>query len=84
MDSKRNRAMAYTVSPSQGEFVSARRRIGENALILTWVHRSLDERVVGYRNALERLVIDTPSAKAVEAERALTMLRQQIAAMRLG
>ena len=33
---------------------------------------------------MERAVVETPSPMAVEAERALTLLRQQIAEAKLG
>ena len=79
MDSKRNRSLAYVSAPSKGERENARRRIKENALVIAWVHRSLHERADAYQYALERIVIDTPSQMAVEAERALTLLREHTA-----
>lgn len=84
MDSKRNQALAYVSSPTERERGSARRRMAENSVIVAWVHRSLNERAAGYQYALERVVVDTPMPMAVQAERSLTMLRQQIAAARLG
>ncbi len=53
-------------------------RIAENRNIVLWVQGSLHERVRSYRLALERMVIAAPSPLAVEAERALTLLQQQI------
>jgi hypothetical protein len=84
MDDKRYRAMAHFSAVPGREKGEARRRIAENAAVLAWVNQSLSERVAGYRLALERVVIDTPSPRAVEAERALNLLRQQIATARLG
>jgi len=46
--------------------------------ILEWVCRSLRERAAGYRYALERLVISSPSSNAVEAERSLRLLTTRI------
>lgn len=79
MDSKRNRSLAYVSAPSRYERENARRRMKENALVIAWVHRSLRERADAYQYALERIVIETPSEMAVEAERALTLLRQHTA-----
>ena len=43
------------------------------------VRSKLEQRVEGYRFALERLVIMTPSSEAVEVERSLNHLQEQIA-----
>jgi len=84
MDGRRNQSLAYVSVLGEGERKQARRRIAENALVVAWVHRSLRQRAAGYQYALERVLLDAPSPMAVEAERALTLLRQQIAAARLG
>jgi hypothetical protein len=84
MDSKRSRSLAYVSAPSQRERDSARRRVAENSLVIAWVRRSLRERADGYQFALERIVIDTPSQMAVEAEQVLTLLRQQTKAAARG
>jgi hypothetical protein len=84
MDAKRHKSLAYISGLSEAERKNAKRRIAENALIVAWVHRSLHERASAYRHVLERAVVETPSPMAVEAERALTLLRQQIAEARLG
>jgi hypothetical protein len=84
MDSKRNKSLAYVSDVPGWARADARRRVTENTLVVAWVHRSLRERADGYQYALERIVIDTPSPLAVEAERALMLLRQRIATTRLG
>jgi hypothetical protein len=56
----------------------------ENALVIAWVHRSLRERADAYQFALERIVIETPSQMAVQAERALTLLREHTASAARG
>jgi hypothetical protein len=58
--------------------------VAENSLVIAWVRRSLRERADGYQFALERIVIDTPSQMAVEAEQVLTLLRQQTKAAARG
>ena len=46
------------------------------------MREKLSQRVASYRFALERLVIATPSAQAVEVERAINQLRATIARYR--
>lgn len=84
MDRKRRRTLAYVPNLTRQQRSNARRRIAENAIIVAWVHHSLSERTAGYRYALERVVVETPSPQAVQAERSLTYLRQQIATTKLG
>ena len=79
IDQKRRRSLAYVSDLSPGERKNALRRIQENALIVATVRTSLAQRASGYRFALERLVIMTPSTLAVEAERTLNRLQAQIA-----
>ena len=84
MDSKRHRSLAYVSDLPANARRNARRRIAENARVVAWVHHSLRERAAAYRYALERVLVETPSPMAVEAERALRLLRQRIATTRLG
>lgn len=79
IDSKREAAMSYTSAVSEGGFANARARIAENALIVGWVQCSLAQRAAGYRTALEKLVIATPAPMAVEAERSITLMQQELA-----
>jgi hypothetical protein len=74
MDQKRAKSLSHVTQLSQAEHENAIRRNHENAAIVAWVCRSLHERAAGYRFALERLVIATPSASAVDVERSLTLL----------
>ncbi|MBI4276034.1 MAG: hypothetical protein HY659_15170 [Rhizobiales bacterium] len=79
LDRKREKSMAYVAGLSPADRTAALSRVNENKLIVNWVHRSLAERTASYRIALERLVIETPSDAAVNADRSLTLLRQRIA-----
>jgi hypothetical protein len=79
LDSKRERSLNYVSGLTVGESENATNRINENGLIIEWVCRSLAARATAYRYALERLVISVPSPKAVEAERALTLLQAKAA-----
>jgi hypothetical protein len=77
IDEKRKRALDFTRSPPP-ERTGALARIRENNNIVAWVTQSLNDRFVGYRYALERLVVMTPSPLAVEVETGLRSLRAAI------
>jgi hypothetical protein len=79
MDGKRHASLAHVTALTEYERKNALRRMRENGLIIDWVRWSLRQRAVSFRTALERVVIAIPSPTAVEAERALTQLRQLIA-----
>ena len=79
MDQKRRQSMAYVSSLSAHERNEALRRIYTNAEIVSMVRAKLGQRVEGYRFALERLVIMTPSQEAVQVERSLNQLQAEIA-----
>lgn len=55
---------------------------GKNAHVVAIVRQNLSDRVSSYHFALERLVITTPAAQAVEAERSINLLQNQIARYR--
>jgi hypothetical protein len=78
LDRKRIQSLAHVSELSPAEHRNAIGRTKENAAIVRWVCRSLDERVAAYRFALERLVIEVPSGAAAEAERSLTLLKTRI------
>jgi hypothetical protein len=50
----------------------------KNAHVVEIVYQSLTDRVASYHFALERLVIATPETQAVEVERVLNQLQNQI------
>lgn len=77
IDIKRDKSLAFVRLP-EGDG-NAKAREAENALVISWVQKSLADRVEGYRVALGRLVIETPAPMAVEVERAIGLLKQQIA-----
>jgi hypothetical protein len=74
MDAKRRKSMAFVSSLPPAERKNAELRMNENASIIALVRNKLAQRVASYRFALERLVIETPSPRAVEAEQ--SRLRQ--------
>ena len=78
MDRKREKSLAYVTQLTAEERVNTLQRIAENRNIMQWVRASLQERAESYRVALERMVIAAPSPVATEAERALTLLQQNI------
>lgn len=79
IDQKRRKSLAHIADVSSMERTNALRRIRENASLVSLVRAKLADRVMGYRFALERLVIMTPSQQAVDAERSLNQLKAQIA-----
>lgn len=79
IDRKRALSLAHVTDLTEPEAYGARARNSENALVVTWVQRSLETRARAYQYALERLVIATPSVGALDGERSLTLLRARIA-----
>jgi hypothetical protein len=82
LDAKRKKSLVYVSSLSAAERDDALRRVHENASLVSLVRTRLAQRVGAYRFALERLVIMTPSAQAVEVEQSLNQLQGQIARYR--
>ncbi|HKG01406.1 MAG TPA: hypothetical protein VKB15_12340, partial [Xanthobacteraceae bacterium] len=81
LDRKREKSLAFISGLTVDEAANAAWRVRENALILAWVQHCLAERAASYRYILERLIIATPSPRAVEAERLLVELEARIPAM---
>ncbi len=79
LDVKRKKSLGYVSSLSKAERDDALRRIRENSALVALVRTRLAQRVAAYRYTLERLVIATPSAQAVEVEQSLNQLQAQIA-----
>jgi hypothetical protein len=81
LDRRRADSLRYVAASSglsDAEANNALARNNENTAVIEWVCRSLKERAISYRYALERLVLSTPSSNAVEAERSLTLLKSRI------
>jgi len=78
IDRKRAKSFDHVSKVSAEERSGTVRRMDENKAIIRWVQESLHERAASYKIALDRLVIAAPSMNAVEAERSLTLLQQQI------
>jgi hypothetical protein len=79
IDGKRGASLAIVGDLSPQERENAHRRMRENASLVALVRTKLAQRAAAYRFALGRLVIATPSAQAVEAERAINQLQSQLA-----
>ena len=79
MDEVREKAAAHMFHIVPPERQSAMARIYENRVLVAWVHRRFGERLIGYKLALDRLVIATPAPAAVEAERVLQVLEARLA-----
>lgn len=78
IDQKRQKSLTYVFDLGKKERVNALRRMRENVHVVAIVQQSLADRVASYHFALERLVIITPSPQAIEAERSITLLQNQI------
>jgi hypothetical protein len=77
-DRIRERSLGYIRSQPDDAREQALMRITENQMVTWWVYDALAARVESYRYALERLVVETPEAEAVNAERALMALESDI------
>jgi hypothetical protein len=78
IDEKRRKSLAYISDIHPKERDNALRRIRENVSLVSLVRTKLAQRVTAYRFALERLVVMTPSAQAVDVERSINQLQAQI------
>ncbi|MCC7347337.1 MAG: hypothetical protein IT538_08045 [Variibacter sp.] len=83
LDRKREQSLGAVTAVSPQETLDARRRIRENMMLMTEVHRTLTSRAQMYRFALERLVIALPSPMAAEAERVRGELERRLASVQV-
>jgi hypothetical protein len=83
LDRKRQATLDLLPDVPPPERADALARIGENYLTVVWVQNSLVQRCAGYRFALNHLVVSEPADAAAQADIALTLLQQQIAANQL-
>jgi hypothetical protein len=83
LDRRREASAAHIADLTPAERANADARVGENSLTIAWVSNSLRERCASYRYALEHLSVAEPEPAAAEADRALTLLQQEIAANRV-
>jgi hypothetical protein len=80
LDRRREQSLHVLTDLSPADRANALARIGENSLTIAWVERSLAQRCAGYRFALDHLVAAEPEKVAAQADVALAMLQQKIAA----
>lgn len=66
--------------PDERDNVDA--RIDENRVLIAWVRQSFEERIVTYRYALDRLVLETPDRAAIDVEASLNVLERVFASLR--
>lgn len=83
-DRVRERSLAEVPDASAEEIQNAYGRIEENRLVVYAVQTSMRERADTYRYAFQRLMIETPDATAVGAERALMALENDIGVLPFG
>jgi hypothetical protein len=66
IDQKRQKSLAYVSRLDKKEWIDAKRCIRENGHVVEIVYQCLTDRVASFHFALERLVIETQKAQAVE------------------
>ena len=80
LDRRRRLSMDYLPDIAAAERSNALARVSENSLTVAWVQHSLAQRCASYRYALDHLAVAEPENLAAQADVALTLLQQQIAA----
>jgi hypothetical protein len=83
IDRRRQASMDLLPDVSPLARLNALARVGENTFTIAWVQNSLARRCAGYRLALDHLVVAEPENIAAQADVALALLQQQIAANQL-
>ncbi len=83
LDRRRRESLDYLPDIAPPERFNALARVGENSLTIAWVQHSLAQRCAGYRFALDHLVVAEPENVAAQADVALALLQQQLAANEL-
>ena len=83
LDRRRRESLDYLPDIAPPDRFNALARIGENSLTIAWVQHSLAQRCAGYRFALDHLVVAEPENVAAQADLALALLQQQLAANEL-
>jgi hypothetical protein len=83
LDRRRQLSMDYLSDIGLPARLNAQARMGENILTIAWVQHSLAQRCAAYRFALDHLAAAEPENLAAQADVALTLLQQQLAANQL-
>ena len=83
-DVLRLRALDERRGGKPSELSDAYARIDENARVVDWVWRALRLRVAAYRDTIDRMMVETPSARRYEAEIAWSGLRDAITRAEAG
>ena len=83
-DALRLRALDERRGGAPSELSNAYARIDENARVVDWVWRAMRLRVAAYRDAIDRMMVETPSQRRYEAEIAWGELRDAITRAEAG
>jgi len=79
------RRAALTALVANAEMTAeAERRINENRRIVDWTEEAVDRRILAYRTALGRLMVETPSTRAVQTAAAIDALEWELRGRRGG
>jgi hypothetical protein len=73
-EADRIRMQAMSKLPEVTDIVKqqATARVDENTELVNWVYGQVDQRLAGYRFALQNMVVETPDKDAIKVERVLT------------
>jgi len=80
-DEARLRFLLYVRELESAQAEEAAQRVAENRCLVAWVRAEARERSRAYRYALERLAVEAPQRDAIEPERALAALDDEIATL---
>ncbi len=72
------RAAFHALDADEAMRGEAEARIADNARLIAWVEESLHYRILAYRSALGRLMVELPSTKAVQAEASIDALEWEV------
>lgn len=81
-DRARRRALAGVPEVTPDESENALARIEENGLMIAWARESFDERLITYRYALDRLMLETPDRASAEVAAAIDAFAAVLASLR--
>jgi hypothetical protein len=83
-DAARLRTLDQRHGGTPAELSNAYARIDENGRVVDWVWRAMRLRVAAYRDTIDRMMVETPSQRRLEAELAWNELRTAITRAEAG
>ncbi|WP_020180480.1 hypothetical protein [Methylopila sp. M107] len=81
-DRARRRTLDRAPEVTPDERAAALARIEENGVMIAWTRASFEDRLIAYRYALDRLMIETPDPKADEVAAAIAAFEMVLRSLR--